>query len=112
MCQRYYFRSYPGASSPFGIAYAQTTTVAGCWTSFPTAMRIIPTALETTGTATDYQTRLANTAAACSAVPVYVNASVTGGLTDFTVASGLTAGQAGFARAASGTVFLGWSAEL
>jgi hypothetical protein len=75
-------------------------------------MRTSPSALEQTGTAGDYAVLLANTATTCSAVPTFGSASETNSLITFTVASGLTVGQAGTARTTGTAGYLGWSAEL
>jgi hypothetical protein len=112
VCQRYYYRFYPGANMAMGIAYAVNTTVAPAFISFPVTMRIAPTAIEQTGSAGDYAVRLVNTPIACSSVPVFDTATQQGALVDFTVASGLTAGTAGFVRTATSAAYLGWSAEF
>lgn len=114
LCQRYYFRHTPaGNQFPYSYCYADSTTTVRALHTFPVQMRIAPTALEQTGTATDYSVRIAGTTTACSAVPVFNQATPVICSYTFTVAAGLTAGQAGETRnnnvAAS---YLGWSAEL
>lgn len=114
LCQRYYYRSIPGVSGgTFCIGYANSTTVGEGFIKYPVIMRSIPSALEQSGTATDYQIRFVITNTNCSSVPIYVNNTTTeGGYVNFTVASGLTAGQGIALRANTTTAFLGWSAEL
>jgi hypothetical protein len=116
-CQRYYYRSFPGAiTKNLGIASAASTTLAQVLGFFPVEMRIVPTALEQSGTANQYGVVFGTTNTTCSAVPAY-GASTTNSCwqVNFTVASGLTLGQAGKGSTdlTNGAgAFLGWSAEL
>jgi hypothetical protein len=116
-CQRYYYRTTPGAvNKNFGVCTNTNTTIAIVTGQYPVTMRTTPSALEQTGTANQYSVNVANTVTVCSSVPVY------GGTTSdiiysvtFTVASGLTTGQAGrgITDPTNGaTAYLGWSAEL
>jgi hypothetical protein len=75
-------------------------------------MRTAPTALETSGTAGDYDIQYLATATTCSAVPTFNAASQYIGSVAFIVASGLTAGQGSNGRSVNTTAYLGWSAEL
>jgi hypothetical protein len=116
-CQRYYYRvTQTGSSaSAFAIGSAFSTGVVGLLITFPVTMRTIPSALEQQGTASNYQVlNAAGSQLNCNAVPAY-NAATTAsiGWVNFTVASGLVAGNAssGFGIANSGA-YLGWSAEL
>lgn len=115
-CQRYYFRSTPGAvNSPFGVGWNINTTTAVIHTSFPTTMRIRPTSVETSGTANQYQIAHTTVATTCSVVPSLNVSAPDGASTFFTVASGLTAGQGSSGRtdATNGTnAYLAWSAEI
>lgn len=117
LCQRYYFRMYGSGTgySVLGIGFNTTTTVAVSYTTFPVTMRIRPTALEQSGTASDYAVLHQNTATTCSAVPVFDSSTTANGATcAFTVASGLTAGQGSRSGSANNnsSAYLGWSAEL
>jgi hypothetical protein len=114
LCQRYYFRISTGASNAsLGTGgWALSTTGARVMTNFPVEMRTEPSALEQTGTASDYKVAYANTSATCSAVPQFANASKNIAATSFTVASVLTAGQGVGAERNANTAYLGWSAEL
>jgi hypothetical protein len=115
LCQRYYYRNAPGAASRvFGGGQVFTTTAAGIQVPFPVFMRDRPTALEQSGTASDYKVlNSSGSDVACSAVPAF-NAATSNvmGWVAMTVASGLTAGNAtsGLTDGANG--YLGWSAEL
>ena len=94
----------------FGIA---ATQVLGS-VEFPVTMRTRPTALEQSGTATDYVVLRAgvSTSAVCSAVPAYNIAGITNASLLFTVASGLSNGSAGAVYAANTSAYLGFFAEL
>jgi hypothetical protein len=113
LCQRYYFKQKAtGTDAHFGSSYNSSTTVATGLTVFPVFMRTKPTALEQTGTASDYRVRYLVTATACSSVPVFDGAEEFSATTQFTVASGLTAGQGSVLRSAATAAYLAWSAEL
>jgi hypothetical protein len=116
LCQRYYYKLQATANNQdFGAACAVTTTVGRVSMPFPVTMRGPPSAVEQSGTASNYQCRFANTNTSCSAVPTFSTASVAGSAVNFTVASGLTAGQGGQFGAGPSTgasAFLAWSAEL
>jgi len=112
LCQRYYYKAQAStASALFGIGRNVSTTLAFGYVAIPVTMRINPPDLETTGTATDYQVRHIVTSTACSSVPILAATSPMG-YVQFTVASGLTAGQACDLRSANSSAFLAWSAEL
>ena len=113
-CQRYYYRTTETSQPLSESGFAVSTTILRAYTKFPVTMRIAPTALEQTGTATDYRVLGAGASiTACSAVPTYSAATVSAGQTNFTVASGLTSFSSGVGSATSAvTAYLGWSAEL
>ena len=114
LCQRYYYRNFPAiATGVFCNGFNSTTTLAEGLIRFPVIMRIAPTALEQSGTAADYQIKYLATQGNCSAVPAFVNTTTPeGGYVQFTVASGLTAGQGCALRATNTTAFLGWNTDL
>jgi hypothetical protein len=113
LCYRYYYKQKAAAQfDTFGAGLCDTTTVCQAITPFPVLMRVSPTALEQSGTAGDYLLRTANANPTCSAVPTFSIASPFSATYNFTVASGLTAGQAIFARGNNTSAFLAWSAEL
>jgi len=113
-CQRYYYKlQSTGAGNNLGVGFNDSTTAALSVTQLPITMRTNPTALEQTGTATDYSIRFTGgNTAACSSVPTFGSASLNTVTTTFTVASGLTGGQGITIRAANATAYLAWSAEL
>jgi hypothetical protein len=111
LCQRYYYRI---KATAFGVGQCFSSTGALGVIPFPVTMRTSPTALEQSGTASDYRVFGANTAGInCNAVPVY-NAT-TGfqfGYYDLSVASGLVAGNITNVTSGTANAYLGWSAEL
>jgi hypothetical protein len=110
LCQRYYYKRIVGL---FGVGWCVNTTTTGISITFPTSMRTAPTALETTGTAANYQIVYLATAAACSAVPAFGGETSTESTrVSASVASGLTAGQGAGLRSGTSGVYLAWSAEL
>jgi hypothetical protein len=112
-CQRYYYKQQAtGVSSYFGVGYVSSATLAVGQTIFPTSMRTAPTALEQNGTAGDYRTASGAGVVVCSSVPAFNSADVWGAQTNFTVASGLTAGHGVLLRSTNSNAYLGWSAEL
>lgn len=112
-CQRYYYRIQATATSDrFASGFCASTTVADFIQHFPVTMRSAPTALETTGTASNYTIRILTTQVTGSAVPIYVTSTTDTASYTMAVASGLTAGQGGQMRAASSAAYLAWSAEL
>jgi len=117
-CQRYYYRTTATqAYSDFGSGYNKSTTEGSFMISFPVTMRITPTALEQSGTASNYNILHASGGSAartaCSSVPTYQVATPTMGRVDFICASGLTSGNGAIAGSNNNTTaYLGWSAEL
>ena len=117
LCQRYYYKVVTDTAAAKMLApngFADSTTTALCWTQFPVEMRASPTALEQTGTAANYQIRYTGGSSAnCSSVPSFNAGATWGARSLFTVASGLTGGQAVAAQtAATAGIYLAWSAEL
>jgi hypothetical protein len=114
LCQRYYYRNTPGATDKiFNSGRANSTTVALLGQPFPVTMRSAPSALEQSGTATDYSVFTPSGEVVCSAVPTYSGFTTTSnGFCAFTVASGLTTGEGDFGITNATGAYLGWSAEL
>lgn len=114
LCQRYYYRvTADDTSYGFSGAFADSATRGFAFGQFPVTMRTTPSALEQNGTAANYNIRTGGTDRACSAVPAY-NGATTQNFwqVETTVASGQTAGQAGYFFAGAIGAYLGWSAEL
>jgi hypothetical protein len=112
--QRYYYRVFPNASASIlcPSLYCSSSTLAYGTLQFPTQMRIMPTALEQTGTASDYVVYASTGGTTCSAIPTFYDANYNSAVVKFTVASGLNTGYSGYARTGSTAGYLGWSAEL
>ncbi|CAB4149329.1 hypothetical protein UFOVP529_107 [uncultured Caudovirales phage] len=119
-CYRYYYRITPGGTNRhFGFGYLRTATTATVQVDFPVIMRTAPTAIETSGTVTDYSLMYIATAGETgtlnSVVPVIAETSQYNSRITVTVASlaaGATLGSAAFLRAANATAYLGFSAEM
>ena len=115
-CYRYYYRlKANGANYPFGFAQCYGTTTGGVLVPYQVTMRTAPSALEQSGTAADYQVYSSTgSSIAVSAVPTYAGVATTPamGAVNFTVASGLVAGNITQFTGANSSAFLGWSAEL
>jgi hypothetical protein len=113
LCQRYYYRvTSAGTSRIFGNGYVNSSTISDCTLPFPVTMRDEPSALEQTGTASNYVVIAGAGNVTCSSVPTYLTSSQWGAQFRLTVASGLTSGQATLVRGAVAGTYLGWSAEL
>ena len=115
-CYRYYYRlKANGANYPFSFAQCYGTTTGGVLVPYQVTMRTAPSALEQSGTAADYQVYSSTgSSITLSAVPTYAGVATTPamGAVNFTVASGIVAGNITQFTAANSSAFLGWSAEL
>ena len=117
LCQRYYYKTFPNiAAKSFGVATISTSTRAHVSGFFPVTMRVIPTALEQSGTANQFMLSVSSTNFVCSVVPSHsVSTTANTWVALFDVASGLTTGQAGrgLTHVTYGaSAYLAWSAEL
>ena len=117
MCQRYYYRIKGSDTSSntgiVGVGFSQSTTAGRSLINFPVTMRSTPSALEQSGTASDYRV-IAGSAGTvtCSAVPTFSSTTTLCGDISWTVASGATANQGVFFASNNASSYLGWSAEL
>lgn len=115
-CLRYYWRAGEGTSlasnSPLALGWARTTTLAQLVADFPVPMRAAPTAIETTGTASDYDVSNLASGFSCTAVPTFDGASTTRSNIYFTVGSGLTAGAGARGVTDGAGKYIAFSAEL
>jgi hypothetical protein len=110
-CQRYYYRSVYQVTARQGAGFIDTTTTAILAIPFPVSMRTRPTALEQSGTASDYTIAVAGSNVVCTSVPTHLS-SFTEAATIILTASLLVAGQGALFRPANTNAYLGWSAEL
>ena len=114
LAQRYYYKvKADAASKVFGIGQVYASTAALILVPYKVTLRTVPTALEQTGTAGDY--RVFNStlgAVVCSSVPLFNTATDESATVAFTVASGITAGNATVGASVNSSAYLAWSAEL
>jgi hypothetical protein len=115
LCQRYYFRlQADGALSLFytmGQGYT-SNGVFGAY-SFPVEMRTRPTALEQTGTASDYFIdNGSGTSAACTSVPTFGSSTNKYAASIVYTSTGNSAAGAARGMYINTNGYLGWSAEL
>jgi hypothetical protein len=114
LCQRYYYRTSPGATGrSFGLGQAFLATNSVVTINYPVTMRIRPTALEQSGTVGDYSvTDSSMTARVCTAVPAFdAFTNTTQGAVNVT-ATLMVAGNASYLISSGSAAYLGWSAEL
>lgn len=115
-CYRYYYRVTSGAINQAVLVsggFNQSTTVSRNAINFPVRMRTAPTALEQSGTAGNYAVLNGAVATACTAVPVFQNATEFSALVNTTTGATLVAGQGSLLVSNGVTAaYLGWSAEL
>jgi hypothetical protein len=112
-CQRYYYRNFPGAGMTFGIGAGFGTNAVQNVMNFPVTMRIRPTALETTGTASDYSiVDGGGSPIVCNAAPSVGTATFNQAQFSLGFSGGISPGSANQSRFNSSSAFLGWSAEL
>jgi len=114
MCQRYYYKEQSTSTVHlFGeAAYATSGTAGFAQGHYPVTMRAAPTALEQSGTATQYTMQTGGTDRVCSAVPAFGIATTNSWRVGTTVASGQSAGLSGMLYGNSTSAYLAWSAEL
>jgi hypothetical protein len=112
MCQRYYWRYVSTGVVRMSLGYATSADAAVSTIPYPVQMRTAPTALEQSGTATDYNIHTAAGAQVCSAVPTFLTATNNAGTVTLTATGLLTAGQGLGVRSVNTNAFFGWSAEL
>ena len=115
LCQRYYLRLQPGGGDKaYGLGFARTSIANNCVIPFPVAMRSNVSAVETTGTATDYGVDLDSGGLKnCNSTPNFLRGGVLNATINFPIASGFTTGgEAVIATARNSNSFLGFSAEL
>ena len=113
-CQRYYHRlvcDEAGQRYAMGLQY--TSAAAELYIQFPEIMRTKPTAIETTGTASDYAVARTSTWEVCNVVPTFQVGMVQGCMVRTNqVQASLSTGQSTMLRANTTNFFLGFSAEL
>jgi hypothetical protein len=112
-CQRYYqkLQSTLGDTIVY-TGYNASSAVSRGTIYLPVSMRTSPTAVETTGTASDYNIRSGGSTTTCSSVPSFEHANLQSIGIQFNVSSGLTSDAVSLCRFANTNAFLAWGAEL
>ena len=113
-CQRYYQRFTTSTSGTHvAMGLQMTSSAAKIVLPFPTSMRTRPTAVETTGTASDYSVARTSTYEVCNVVPTFAGASKeVGNVNTNQTQASINTGQAVALRANSTDFYLGFSAEF
>jgi hypothetical protein len=112
-CQRYYYRTSVDGVRALSGGLVYTTTNSLTQLPFPVTMRIRPTGLEQSGTASNYGSMTSGTSLNnCTAVPAFDQGTTNSMAVIIGVASGLVVGNFTYLFANSSAGFLGWSAEL
>jgi len=115
-CQRYYQRleRNPGVvGTRVGVGQALSSNNVDIVIPFPTTMREAPTALEQSGTASDYGLLNATGSGGdCTSVPTFRLASIDTISVRFTFTGHVAAGNASIGYLDQPEAFLAWSAEL
>ncbi len=96
-----------------GTGYAETSTQSYAFVKFPVTMRTNPTAIESSGTNSNYFIIYQNQSTANTGTPSFYQTMTTEGCgVNFTSAALLTAGNGIAFRIDVSGAYLGWSAEL
>lgn len=109
LCQRYYYRQLNSSRTCFG--HINTTSSLIGLVNFPVQMRAAPTALETTGVASDYSIVHQNTPVTVTVLPTFNVASTHSAVIAAGAGTVFTVGQ-GAHLAVGGNGYLGFPAEL
>lgn len=111
--QRYYYRVTADGVRALSSGLVYTTTNSLTQLPFPVTMRIRPTALEQSGTASNYSSMTSGTILNnCTAVPAFDQGTSASMAVIIGVASGLVVGNFTYLFGNSSAAYLGWSAEL
>ena len=112
-CQRYYFimNSDDGDASMFGLGWASATNYFQNFVRFPVSMRDTPSALEQTGTASNYRVNWSGGNSNCTTAPTFATATKYSS-SFYVQATGLTTNMGGFLRSNDNSAYIAWSAEL
>ena len=108
LCQRYYQKNI---FAPIA-GYSPTTSRADGTVVFPVVMRTTPTALEQSGTASDYGVFYRGQGTACNSVPTYATSTAYGGYVRFNCPAVFVVGEGTLMAPYAVGAYLAWSAEL
>jgi hypothetical protein len=110
LCQRYYQRINQGAVA---VGFNATTSRIDAVVPFQVAMRVAPSAIEQSGTASDYRVIYQATSSVCNSVPTFAGSTTTSTTyIRFNNPAVFTVGQAGILENTTAAGFIAWSAEL
>jgi len=109
LCQRYYLKNF---FAPIA-GYSPTSSRADGTVVFPVPMRIAPTALEQTGTASDYGVYYTGSGTTCTSVPTFASPTTAyGGYVRFNCSAVFSVGGGTLMAPYTTGAYLAWSAEL
>ena len=112
LCLRYYYRFTASANTYIGTGITYTVSNALLNFPFPVPMRTSPSALEQTGTASNYRVlSQGGSLYTGTAVPTFDGANITNATVGMTSLSNFVQGQSCLGNLTSAS-YLGWSAEL
>jgi len=111
-CQRYYQKIEANTSQYFDSGWVYTSSNFAMIHTWTVPMRIAPTSMDTTGTASDYRVAYAATGTPCTSIPNLNQTGVSAARIHFPTASVLTVGHAAAGFTNSSNAYLGFSAEL
>jgi hypothetical protein len=113
LCQRYYYRvTNTGSNRAFCLGWADSSTVFVGTIPFPQTMRARPSALITTGTASDYTAIGPGVSMTASSITYDGTSADFQGTIVLSGGGGLTTGRGGQIRSNSSTAFFAWDVEL
>lgn len=117
LCQRYYYKianTSDATSVPFGLGYTRANNAIRPFINFQVQMRVRPTSVETSGTASHYMVYYAGDAnAVCTSVPSFDIASRETALLGAEVSgTPFPSGGVTYLRSNSTSAYLAFSAEL
>ena len=115
LCQRYYYKissvGNPAGAYAMGFAYDANTALLTI--PFPVEMRILPSSMDQSGTASDYRILQNGTTTTCDQVPSISDSTKTNATVNMFDTGGYTQGQGLMGRWNSGeNGYLGFSAEF
>jgi len=111
-CQRYYQKMEANTTQYFDSGWVYTSSNFAMIHTWTVPMRIAPTSMDTTGTASDYRVAYAGSGTPCTSIPNLNQTGVSAARIHFPTAAVLTVGQAAAGFTNSSNAYLGFSAEL
>ena len=97
-----------GDASMFGLGWASATNYFQNFVRFPVSMRDTPSALEQTGTASNYRVNWSGGNSNCTTAPTFATATKYSS-SFYVQATGLTTNMGGFLRSNDNSAYIAWS---